>query len=75
MSETNSLEALQGLHRDLRALTDSKLPVLQRLVEELETRLNEFSALLDKPGKNDQSRKTLNSGNSSHPLGPARVAD
>jgi nuclear pore complex protein Nup205 len=62
MSETNSLEALQGLHRDLRALTDSKLPVLQRLVEELEARLNEFSALLDKPGKNDRSRKDLNSG-------------
>ena len=62
MSENDSLEGLQGLYRDLRAFTESKLPVVQRLLEELEARLNEFSALLDKPRKNDKSRQSLNSG-------------
>ncbi|KAF2190125.1 hypothetical protein K469DRAFT_657840 [Zopfia rhizophila CBS 207.26] len=62
MAETDSLEALQGLHRDLLALTELKLPVLQRLLLELEARLDEFKALLDKPPKNDTSRKALNSG-------------
>ncbi|KAF2204144.1 hypothetical protein GQ43DRAFT_201218 [Delitschia confertaspora ATCC 74209] len=62
MSEIDSLEGLQGLHRDLRALTELKLPVLQRLVEELDARLNEFSALLDKPGSNEKSRQELKSG-------------
>jgi len=62
MTDTGNLEGLQGLYRDLRAFTESKLPVLQRLLEELEARLNEFSVLLDKPRKNDKSRGALNSG-------------
>ncbi|ORY15343.1 nucleoporin Nup186/Nup192/Nup205 [Clohesyomyces aquaticus] len=62
IAETDSLARLQGLHRDLCALTDLKLPVLDRLVQKLEASLDEFKALLDKPSKNDTSRSKLNSG-------------
>jgi nuclear pore complex protein Nup205 len=62
MADDDSLTALQGIHRDLCALIDLKLPVLDRLASNLETRLGELSALLDKKPKNDSSRKTLASG-------------
>ncbi|KAF2259279.1 hypothetical protein CC78DRAFT_525092 [Lojkania enalia] len=62
MAEEDSLMGLQSLHRDLCALIDLKLPVLDRLLQNLEAHLDEFKALLDKPPKNDASRKTLNSG-------------
>lgn len=58
----DSVEALQGLHRDLLILTESRLPSLQRLSEELDARLHEFRALLDKPPKKDASRKAIQSG-------------
>lgn len=58
----DSVEALQGLHRDLLILTESRLPSLQRLSEELDARLQEFRALLDKPAKKDASRKAIQSG-------------
>ncbi|KAF2651418.1 hypothetical protein K491DRAFT_781868 [Lophiostoma macrostomum CBS 122681] len=62
MAEEDSLVSLQGLHRDLCALIDLKLPVLDRLVNTLENSLDEFRALLDKKGRNDASRQTLSSG-------------
>ncbi|KAF2703525.1 hypothetical protein K504DRAFT_538942 [Pleomassaria siparia CBS 279.74] len=62
MAENDSLSGLQALHRDLCALIELKLPVLDRLAQNLELRLDEFKALLDKRPKNDVSRKTLEAG-------------
>ncbi|PSN65951.1 hypothetical protein BS50DRAFT_401890 [Corynespora cassiicola Philippines] len=62
MAEDDSLDALQGLHRDLCALIDLKLPVLDRLLANLEAHLDDFKKLLDKPPKSDKSRKTLSEG-------------
>jgi nuclear pore complex protein Nup205 len=62
MAEDDSLRALQGIHRDLCALIDLKLPVLDRLVVNLESRLDEFKALLDRKPKTDASRKALLAG-------------
>ncbi|OJD31210.1 nuclear pore complex subunit nup192 [Diplodia corticola] len=59
MADTDSLEALQGLHRDLLALSESRLPNIDRLFAELLARVDEFKKLLDKPRKNDRSREAL----------------
>lgn len=62
MAEEDSLAALQGLHRDLCAHIDLQLPVLERLVQNLELHLEEFKTLLDKKPKNDASRRLLAGG-------------
>lgn len=62
MTDTDSLEALQGLHRDLLALSESRLPNIERLWAELLARVEEFKKLLDKPHKNDKSREALKKG-------------
>ncbi|KAF9629489.1 hypothetical protein BFW01_g10692 [Lasiodiplodia theobromae] len=61
MADTDSLEALQGLHRDLLALSEARLPNIGRLEVELFARVDEFKKLLDKPRKNDKSREALKS--------------
>ncbi|KAF2112983.1 nucleoporin Nup186/Nup192/Nup205 [Lophiotrema nucula] len=61
-ASSDSLAGLQGLYRDLCALIDLKLPVLDKLVAKLESRLDEFQALLDKKPSNDTSRQALASG-------------
>ena len=62
MTEQDSLEGLQGLHHDLIALSKSQLRNVDRLWTELDARIDEFRRLLDKPTKNEASRKTLFSG-------------
>jgi len=62
MVEDDSLAALQGLHRDLCAHIDLQLPVLERLLQNLEAHLDELKTLLDKKPKNDSSRQALTSG-------------
>ncbi|CAN9265100.1 unnamed protein product [Alternaria alternata] len=62
MAEEDSLAALQGLHRDLCAHIDLQLPVLERLLLNLEAHLDELKTLLDKKPKNDASRQALSSG-------------
>ena len=62
MDEPGSLEALKGLHRDLLAFTEARLPTVERLWVELELHVEEFRRLLDKPGKNNASRSTLAEG-------------
>jgi len=62
MADDDSLAVLEGLHRDLCALIDNRLPALDRLRQSLETHLDDFKALIDKKPKNDASRKALNSG-------------
>lgn len=65
MAEEDSLAALQGLHRDLCAHIDLQLPVLERLLLNLEVHLEELKTLLDKKPKNDKSRQALASGKAS----------
>lgn len=59
MAEEDTLDALQGLHRDLLAFCENRLQDIDRLVEELEGRIDEFRALLDKKPKNDKSRQEI----------------
>ncbi|KAL5443771.1 hypothetical protein PMIN07_002944 [Paraphaeosphaeria minitans] len=63
MADDDGLQALEALHRDLCALIDNRLPVLDRLYHNLEDHLDSLKALVSKRGKNDQSRSTLSSGN------------
>ena len=62
MEDPGGLVGLQGLHRDLLALEASRLVNVERLWADLEARVNEFRQLLDKPAKNETSRKALSSG-------------
>ena len=62
MAEAEGLMGLRELHQDLVALEETRLVNIDRLWAELEARVNEFRQLLDKPGKADSSRKSLQSG-------------
>lgn len=62
MADEDGLLGLRALHQDLLALAESRLCNIDRLWVELEARINEFTQLLDKPAKNDNNRKTLESG-------------
>ena len=62
MSELHNLESLQALHADLLALSESRLSNVERLGIQLEAHIQDFKALLDKKGRNDQSRKSLATG-------------
>lgn len=64
MAEEDSLVALQGLHRDLCAHIDLQLPVLERLIVNLEAHLEDLKTLLDKKPKSEASRQALSAGNS-----------
>ncbi|KAK8249215.1 nucleoporin Nup186/Nup192/Nup205 [Phyllosticta capitalensis] len=59
MADNDSFGILQGLHRDLVALSELRLGNIDRLWAELESRVDEFKRLLDKPRKNDRSREAL----------------
>jgi nuclear pore complex protein Nup205 len=72
MAEADSLEALQGLHRDLLAFCENRLQDIDRLVEELESRIEEFRGLLDKKPKAEQSRRQLSQGK--RPFGVSLLA-
>ena len=62
MTEPDSLEGLRGLQQDLSALDESRLRNIDRLWASLEARIEEFRTLLDKPGKNESSRRKVLSG-------------
>jgi nuclear pore complex protein Nup205 len=62
MAANDSLEGLQGLHRDLLSLSENRLPAVERLLDELDNRIAEFRSLLDKTPKSDTSRRKLSSG-------------
>jgi nuclear pore complex protein Nup205 len=68
MAESDSLEALQALQRDLIALSVSQLPTVERLWAELEAQVDQFRKLLSKPTKNDASRQKLSKGNRCYTL-------
>ena len=62
MAGQDSLEALHDMHQDLVDLSNSRLPVIERLLVSLEANIEAFRRLLDKPVKNDASRQSVSSG-------------
>lgn len=57
-----SLERLRDLYEDLLAFSETRLVNVHRLWLELESSVQEFRTLLDKPAKSNASRQSLNSG-------------
>lgn len=57
-----SLERLRDLYQDLLAFSETRLANVERLWLELESSVDEFRRLLDKPAKNNASRQSLSSG-------------
>ena len=62
MTDQDDLDSLHGLNQDLIALSNAQLENVDRLWIELDARVDEFRKLLDKPSKNEKSRKTVESG-------------
>lgn len=67
MTESDSLGGLRGLHQDLLALAEARLSNVDRLWVELESRIEEFRSLLDKPPKAERSRQNLLAGKAPEP--------
>ena len=65
MEDPGGLVGLRGLHHDLLALEASRLDNVGQLWADLEARVSEFRQLLDKPAKNEKSRKALSLGKES----------
>lgn len=57
-----NLASLRGLYQDLSAISDSSFLNVDRLMIELETHIQDFQKLLDKPAKSNASRQTVLSG-------------
>lgn len=62
MAEFSDLEGLESLHRDLLALSESRLVNVDRLWAQLEARIDEFRHLLEKAPRSEQSRQSLATG-------------
>ena len=63
MADLNSLESFQALYADLIALSEAKLSDPDRLQAQIEFHIPDFRSLLDKRPRNEQSRKSLTTGN------------
>lgn len=57
-------DGLRGLYQDLSSLSSQPLQNVDRLCLELETQIEDFKRLLDKPTKNNASRQAVLSGKS-----------
>lgn len=62
MTVPDDLTSLRGLHQDILALEKSQLLDIERLVLDLESRIDEFRKLLDKSPRKDSSRNAILSG-------------
>ncbi|KAG4031072.1 hypothetical protein MFRU_010g01970 [Monilinia fructicola] len=60
--QSSSLNEIQNLHSDLLALSNSRLHNLERLAIELEAHIAAFRNLLDQKNRNEQSRKSIETG-------------
>lgn len=58
----DDVSRLNVLVRDLVALKENRLTSPDRLIAELDVRIDDFRNLLDNPPRNDNSRKKLESG-------------
>ncbi|KKK19982.1 putative nuclear pore complex subunit Nup192 [Aspergillus ochraceoroseus] len=59
MESSETLVGLRGLYQDLSAISDSSFVNIERLRIELETHIQDFRDLLDKPTKNNASRQAV----------------
>lgn len=57
-----NLAGLRGLYQDLSAVSDASFGNIERLCLQLETHMDDFRKLLDKPAKNNASRQSVLSG-------------
>ena len=62
MDGDDSVAAIQGLHQDLIALSESRLPTIEQLCVDLEANVEAFRTLLDKKPKSEASRNALVAG-------------
>ena len=62
MTVPDDLVSLRGLHQDLLALEKSQLLDIERLLVDLEYRIDEFRKLLDKSPRKEASRNAILSG-------------
>ncbi|KAE8148150.1 hypothetical protein BDV25DRAFT_131493 [Aspergillus avenaceus] len=62
MGDRDTVTGLRGLYMDLSALSDSSIVNIDRLRVELETHIDDFRKLLDKPAQNNASRQAVLSG-------------
>ncbi|PWY67190.1 cullin-4B [Aspergillus heteromorphus CBS 117.55] len=62
MEDRDSVTGLRGLYQDLSSLSDPSFVNIERLRIELETHIEDFKKLLDKPAKNNTSRQAVLSG-------------
>lgn len=62
MKVPDDLMSLRGLHQDLLALEKSQLLDIERLLVDLESRIEKFRKLLDKSPRNEASRNAILSG-------------
>ncbi|KAJ5098575.1 hypothetical protein N7532_005576 [Penicillium argentinense] len=58
----DTLAGLRGLYQDLSAVSESSFINIERLVVELESHIEDFRKLLDKPAKNNASRQKVLTG-------------
>ena len=59
MDTDNAMQRLLDLQRDLIAFTESRLPALERLSDELDASIGDLRKLLEKKEKNEDSRKKV----------------
>ncbi|PYI16341.1 cullin-4B [Aspergillus violaceofuscus CBS 115571] len=62
MEDTDTVASLRGLNQDLQNLSSAFVVNIERLRVELETHIEDFKKLLDKPTKNNASRQSVLSG-------------
>jgi len=62
MAALEGVEGLRSLQQDLLALSSQQLPALDSLCLQLEGNIAAFKKLLDKNGRNLESRKALATG-------------
>lgn len=62
MEGSDPLGGLRGLFQDLSALSSSSIVNIERLRVELESHIEDFRKLIDKPSKSNASRQAVLSG-------------
>ena len=67
MDNEDTVAAIQGLHQDLVALSESRLPAVEKLCYDLENNIEAFRTLLEKKPKSEASRNALVAGTRNAP--------
>ena len=59
MDSVDTVAAIQGLHQDLIALSESRLPTIDRLLLDLDAHVEALRRLLDHKPKSQESRDRI----------------